>query len=191
MADASVDRWQTIIPTDFALLIHAKSRNSPTHADRYAAQEARHRTAPRSRYPRSDRFDRVDSAGVKRGIMCCLCGFATPTLVSGIVQETGCDVIGMLKNGSLRYEWKGPRRTLAQIYRALRCTWSRYTVQGSIVVHLPTPANAVGRQIGFYPGSAWPTTRSGDFTANSGTLKPFSRLASLFSGWLRVSKPVL
>ena len=79
-------------------------------------------------------------AGLRAAYVVCDRWFTTPTLVSGIVRETGCDVIGMLKNGSLRYEWKGQRRTLAQICRALRCTWTRHTVQGSIVVYLPTPA---------------------------------------------------
>jgi hypothetical protein len=30
-----------------------------------------------------------------------------PTLIRRIVNETGCKTIGMLNNGSLRYEWQG------------------------------------------------------------------------------------
>ncbi|MHB8674682.1 MAG: IS4 family transposase [Candidatus Limnocylindrales bacterium] len=77
--------------------------------------------------------------GFEAAYVVCDRWFTTPTLISRIVNETGCEVIGMLKNGSLRYEWQGRRLTLAQIYRALRRSWSRHDLQGSVVVHLPTP----------------------------------------------------
>ncbi|PSR28361.1 MAG: hypothetical protein C7B43_10305 [Sulfobacillus benefaciens] len=38
--------------------------------------------------------------------------------------------------GSLRYEWKGQCRTLAQIYHALRSTWSRHDLRGSVVLQV-------------------------------------------------------
>ena len=69
--------------------------------------------------------------------------FTTPTLTRRIVNETGCEVIGMLKNSSLRYEWSGRLLTLAQIYRVLRGSWSRQDLQRSVVAHLLMPTGPV------------------------------------------------
>lgn len=144
---------QTIIPADFALLTTQKAENrQPMRTDTPSRSPgaARRREALLPAPTVSiGLIQQALHAGLRAAYVVCDRWFTTPTLVSGIVHETGCDVIGMLKNGSLRYEWKGQRRTLAQIYRALRCTWSRHTVQGSIVVHLPTPAGLLAVKLVF------------------------------------------
>ena len=138
---------QTSIPADFALLTTQKAPNR---------QPARAGIPPRSPGAARRReailpaptvavglIQEALKSGLQAAYVVCDRWFTTPTLVSQIMRETGCDVIGMLKNGTLRYEWKGRRMTLAQIYRALRATWSRHDLQGSVVVHLPTPTSLI------------------------------------------------
>ena len=109
---------------------------------RDAPKESRRRTAPGSHPPGSHRghglIQQALHTGSHAANVVCDRWFTTPTLVRGIVRETGCDVIGKLKNGSPHYQWKGQRGTLAQIYRGLRSTWSRHDLPGSVVVQLPT-----------------------------------------------------
>lgn len=78
-------------------------------------------------------------AGLEAAYVVCDRWFTTPKLVSQIVHDTGCDVIGMLKNSSLRFTWHGRSYTLAQLYRAIRVEWSRHDLQGSVVATVATP----------------------------------------------------
>ena len=134
---------QTSIPADFALLTTQKAENrqpmrTGTPPQTPGAARRREAILPAPTVAIT-LIQQALHTGLRAAYVVCDRWFTTPTLVSGIVRETGCDVIGMLKNGSLRYEWKGQRRTLAQLYRALRRSWSRHDVQGSVVVQLPTP----------------------------------------------------
>ena len=135
-----MDGWADQHSGRLRVIDHAKGRESPAHADGDASADPRRREAilPAPTVAIT-LIQQALHTGLRAAYVVCDRWFTTPTLVSGIVRETGCDVIGMLKNGSLRYEWKGQRRTLAQLYRALRRSWSRHDVQGSVVVQLPTP----------------------------------------------------
>ena len=134
---------QTVIPADFALLTTQKAeKRQPTRAgippQSPGAARRRESLLPAPTVVVA-LIQQALKTGLQAAYVVCDRWFTTPTLVSQIVRETGCDVIGLLKNGSLRYEWNGQRMTLAQIYRALRGSWSRHDLQGSVVVHLPTP----------------------------------------------------
>ena len=138
---------QTSIPADFGLLTTQKVENR---------QPARPGIPPRSPGAARRReailpaptvavalIQEALKNGLQAAYVVCDRWFTTPTFVSQIVRETGCDVIGMLKHGALRYEWKGRPMTLAQIYRALRGTWSRHDLQGSVVVQMPTSTGSI------------------------------------------------
>ena len=134
---------QTIIPSDFALLTTQKAdQRQPAHAgipSRSPGAARRREALLPAPTVAVEMIQRALKNGLHAAYVVCDRWFTTPTLIRRIVDETGCEVIGMLKNGSLRYEWQGRLLTLSQIYRALRRTWSRHELQGSVAVHLPTP----------------------------------------------------
>jgi hypothetical protein len=133
----------TIIPSDFALLTTQKAdQRQPAHAgipSRSPGAARRREALLPAPTVAVEMIQRALKNGLHAAYVVCDRWFTTPTLIRRIVDETGCEVIGMLKNGSLRYEWQGRLLTLSQIYRALRRTWSRHELQGSVAVHLPTP----------------------------------------------------
>ena len=134
---------QTIIPADFALLTTQKADKRQPAYDGIPPRSpgaARRREAllPAPTVAVA-LIQQALTTGLQAAYVVCDRGFTTPTLIRRIVNEAGCEVIGMLKNGSLRYEWQGRLLTLSQIYRAWRSSWSRHELQGSVVVQLPTP----------------------------------------------------
>ncbi len=140
MRRAGLDRWPDDYSVRFCLIDHAKSGPASTGPRWDSARESRRREAL---WPAPTVAVGLIQQALKNGLhaayVVCDRWFTTPTLIRRIVDETGCEVIGLLKNGSLRYEWQGRLLTLSQIYRALRRSWSRHELQESVVVHLPTP----------------------------------------------------
>ncbi|WP_053958035.1 IS4 family transposase [Sulfobacillus thermosulfidooxidans] len=134
---------QTIIPSDFALLTTQKvDQRQPAHAgipSRSPGAARRREALLPAPTVAVGLIQQALKNGLHAAYVVCDRWFTTPTLIRRIVDETGCEVIGMLKNSSLRYVWQGRLLTLSQIYRALRRSWSRHELQGSVVVHLPTP----------------------------------------------------
>lgn len=133
---------RTVLPVDFALLTTAQA------TQRYPAQEGIDPRSPGAGRRREaiqpaptvavSLLQHALAVGFEAAYVVCDRWFTTPKLVSHIVRETGCDVIGMLKNSALGFEWKDRRYTLAQLYRTARAHWTRHDLQGSVVVTVPT-----------------------------------------------------
>jgi hypothetical protein len=149
---------QTIIPADFALLTTQKAaQRQPAHdgvPPRSPGAARRREALLPAPTVAVALIQQALKTGLHAAYVVCDRWFTTPTLIRRIVDEAGCEVIGLLKNGSLRYEWQGRLLTLSQIYRALRRSWNRHELQGSVVVHLPTPGGTPARQTRVYPRSA-------------------------------------
>ncbi len=112
---------QTIIPADFALLTTQKEdKRQPAHAGippRSAGAARRREALLPAPTVAVALIQQALKSGLHAAYVVCDRWFTTPTFMSRIVNETGCDVIGMLKNSALRYEWQGQLLTLAQICR--------------------------------------------------------------------------